>query len=1085
MSLIAHYPLIDNTSDIVGGNPDGVTVNGTIDATGKVGSCYTNMSSGAIETGIPDMNHSWSIAGWWRHNSTAAESTAFAGTRSGNSGWMLYRNAGDTLKYFRWYLHYNNTSGTVSNYQAWHGVSNIPDLEWVHFVITHDINGSTSIYMNGVKVVDVSTPSGFSSWRLGNTLELGGGGSNGWAATNVSVNDYRLYNHILSEKEVEEIVKAKVLHYTFNDLQEPTTNEFDESLMVNSGYGGPGVVQNIDDAFGTRDNIVRRITQGKVRFGVTNGTDVGTLYYGKTYTFSIYLRSPTGVLDSGMEFDINDQSSSRSYTGSLESNITAGWKRFSVTATHTNNSNYHFIDIGKYLGTGVWDWCCAQIEEKNHSTPFTKSSRTGTVTDVSGFGNDSLALSESSTPEWTIDSILGTGGYSFLKTNETRIRSPKVDLYDKTVSFWVKLDSGQHTSSEAVPFLTYNDGNLSSAGLTNQILLCMQSNSFRMHGWGSGDPICTTNINDGNWHHLVWQMKYHETDATQRVMNMWIDGNREVTNFNYSQGAFPPNSSSYWWLAYNSRSYSPYLRAGSLSMDDVRIYASVLSNDDVLELYNTRAQLDDTGNLFLGEIDINGIGSKNSLIPYEKMVDQTQTSEINYYDDDGGNNYKIYNPPSRMQGTIGNFINPQGELDQMFRTQAITSAYTQNSQQSHRSFFNVDPTKKYRVSQWVYTHSPTSASTSRHYFGMAGNTVCNLNTTTLNSNPYMTYPQMQDGNANGNWVLWVYYIFPYGSTGNVADGGWYKPDGTFINTGTDYNWANITSSHTRQYFMYQYSAINIGDYILAYRPRVDIVDSSEPTVESLIECTEHRPVINDAGKRKSISSNSKGYFTDVSEVGITDGLVGYWPLNGNAEDYSGNGNDGTVTGAVVSGGLKDLAYDFNYTTDKIEIGAIGNLSNNFTISCIFNSNNIANSQNMISRNGPYFLGIRSSKIWGGVYAGGSWSWPAGGAALASDTWYHACLTYDGVNAKIYVNGVLQNSTAQSGIVNSNGTLRLGYTTGGANAPMDGKISSVKIFNNSLTPEEILIEYKHGLTNTGMQIERNGTLFLNSEINEGL
>ena len=64
-------------------------------------------------------------------------------------------------------------------------------------------------------------------------------------------------------------------------------------------------------------------------------------------------------------------------------------------------------------------------------------------------------------------------------------------------------------------------------------------------------------------------------------------------------------------------------------------------------------------------------------------------------------------------------------------------------------------------------------------------------------------------------------------------------------------------------------------------------------------------------------------------------------------------------------------------------------------------------------------------------------------------------------------------------------MRLGYTTGGANAPMDGKISSVKIFNNSLTPEEILIEYKHGLTNTGMQIERNGTLFLNSEINEGL
>ena len=105
--------------------------------------------------------------------------------------------------------------------------------------------------------------------------------------------------------------------------------------------------------------------------------------------------------------------------------------------------------------------------------------------------------------------------------------------------------------------------------------------------------------------------------------------------------------------------------------------------------------------------------------------------------------------------------------------------------------------------------------------------------------------------------------------------------------------------------------------------------------------------------------------------------------------------------------------------------------------------------------------------------------------MASSTWYHACLTYDGVNAKIYINGVLQNSTAQSGTVISNGALRLGYTTGGADAPMDGKIASVKIFSRALTPEEIFIEYKYGLTNTGMQIEQNATLFLNNEINEGL
>ena len=32
----------------------------------------------------------------------------------------------------------------------------------------------------------------------------------------------------------------------------------------------------------------------------------------------------------------------------------------------------------------------------------------------------------------------------------------------------------------------------------------------------------------------------------------------------------------------------------------------------------------------------------------------------------------------------------------------------------------------------------------------------------------------------------------------------------------------------------------------------------------------------------------------------TNGLVGYWPFNGNANDESGNGNNGIVNGATLS-----------------------------------------------------------------------------------------------------------------------------------------------------------------------------------------
>jgi hypothetical protein len=46
----------------------------------------------------------------------------------------------------------------------------------------------------------------------------------------------------------------------------------------------------------------------------------------------------------------------------------------------------------------------------------------------------------------------------------------------------------------------------------------------------------------------------------------------------------------------------------------------------------------------------------------------------------------------------------------------------------------------------------------------------------------------------------------------------------------------------------------------------------------------------------------------------TDGLVGWWPFNGNANDESGNGNNGMVNGATLTEdrfGNSSAAYDFN------------------------------------------------------------------------------------------------------------------------------------------------------------------------------
>ncbi len=54
----------------------------------------------------------------------------------------------------------------------------------------------------------------------------------------------------------------------------------------------------------------------------------------------------------------------------------------------------------------------------------------------------------------------------------------------------------------------------------------------------------------------------------------------------------------------------------------------------------------------------------------------------------------------------------------------------------------------------------------------------------------------------------------------------------------------------------------------------------------------------------------------------SNGLVGYWPFNGNANDESGIGNNGTINGATLTSdrfGNSNSAYYFNGNQENIKI----------------------------------------------------------------------------------------------------------------------------------------------------------------------
>ncbi|MCJ7934229.1 MAG: glycosyl hydrolase family 18 protein [Chryseobacterium sp.] len=78
---------------------------------------------------------------------------------------------------------------------------------------------------------------------------------------------------------------------------------------------------------------------------------------------------------------------------------------------------------------------------------------------------------------------------------------------------------------------------------------------------------------------------------------------------------------------------------------------------------------------------------------------------------------------------------------------------------------------------------------------------------------------------------------------------------------------------------------------------------------------------------------------------------------------------------------------------------------------------------------------------------------ASATALNANTWYHVAATYDGAAMKLYINGVLDASKAQTGSVNSTGAFNVGYLYN-TSRNFNGKIDEVRVWKRALSQTEI-------------------------------
>ena len=98
------------------------------------------------------------------------------------------------------------------------------------------------------------------------------------------------------------------------------------------------------------------------------------------------------------------------------------------------------------------------------------------------------------------------------------------------------------------------------------------------------------------------------------------------------------------------------------------------------------------------------------------------------------------------------------------------------------------------------------------------------------------------------------------------------------------------------------------------------------------------------------------------------------------------------------------------------------------------------------------------------YGDNSWFYTHGGATgeyyypksvtIADNTWGFFCCTYDGVNVKIYRNGVFEGQQASTGSANWSVGMRIGYWNGGAGYQWSGDIDSVTMYNVALSAAQV-------------------------------
>ncbi|MDD3160006.1 MAG: LamG domain-containing protein, partial [Candidatus ainarchaeum sp.] len=209
-------------------------------------------------------------------------------------------------------------------------------------------------------------------------------------------------------------------------------------------------------------------------------------------------------------------------------------------------------------------------------------------------------------------------------------------------------------------------------------------------------------------------------------------------------------------------------------------------------------------------------------------------------------------------------------------------------------------------------------------------------------------------------------------------------------------------------------------------------------------------------------------------LALRNGLVGYWPLDVNAGDYSGNGNNGTVSGATLIDGNVNGAYSFNGSGNYIRLpdSDLFNFgTGDFSIAFWFkNTGTTGLFPAIVSSVGGWSSGAVGLRHNNTTYSNKlSFHFYPADPLLNSVTtytnnlWHHAVLTRNGTQFTLYMNGESKSTATSSTSFDlaNGGGVYFGYGFDGSNSYWKGAIDEVIFWNRDLNSTEISWLYNSG------------------------